>query len=146
MGGLDVIATIMMMFGGAKTAGPLQTLMRQLPLLFTLAITALFFKVRYVTSQPCSTSSHSYSHCRYHWLHYIGAGVILIGIALTVIMDFIHGGEVTYAIGAILFGLSAIPITLSNLYKEKILGETVRFVTVLCHVCLLTRSMRICTI
>jgi len=50
MGGLDVIATIMMMFGGAKTAGPLQTLMRQLPLLFTLAITALFFKVRYVPS------------------------------------------------------------------------------------------------
>jgi len=51
-------------------------------------------------------------------------------------MDFIHGGEVTYAVGAILFGLSAIPITLSNLYKEKILGETVRFAPVIC--CVLT--------
>jgi hypothetical protein len=69
MGGLDVVGTIGMMFGGAHTAGSLQILLRQVrylvlgglckyehkthdmtqfPLLFTIVITYIFLRIRCV--------------------------------------------------------------------------------------------------
>jgi hypothetical protein len=68
--------------------------------------------------------------------------LILVGILLTVIMDMLHGQEVTYALWAVMFSLAGLPIAISSVYKEIVIGETVRVFLVFCCCCCSERVIR----
>eukprot|EP00698_Gefionella_okellyi_P023600 TRINITY_DN8100_c0_g1_i1.p1 TRINITY_DN8100_c0_g1~~TRINITY_DN8100_c0_g1_i1.p1 ORF type:complete len:432 (-),score=50.13 TRINITY_DN8100_c0_g1_i1:61-1314(-) len=102
MGLLDLFATLMMMFGSTNTAGPLQVLLRQSVLVFVMIVSIVALKRRFRI-----------------W-HYLAAAIIVGGVALTVVSDFLRPDAQNRTVwwGALLFGGAGIPIALSTCYKE----------------------------
>lgn len=101
MGGLDAVAGLFAIVGGALTAGQVQIVVQQANIPITMLLSRLYLKV------------HSYA-----WTQYIGATIIVIGGLLSA---FGTGGGVTaHAVwyGPVLILIGILPGSMSNVYKE----------------------------
>lgn len=109
MGFLDATGSVLSTVGGAYTAGAVQTLLNQVIIPMTLALSFICLGQRFT------------------WAQTLGALVIFVGAAVAVVPSFMGGpspdtdGDGTgasTATGVILFFSSIVPGAFSNVYKE----------------------------
>mgnify|MGYP001076971382 CR=1 FL=1 len=120
MGALDSLAGILMVCGGAKTSGPLQQLLIQGAIPFTM-----LFSVAVGLGIVVKIFGPTFK-VRYRWSHLVGAGLIISGIVLALVPQFLpkkgkaaeESGSGTSPPFAIMFFLATIPTAFSNVFKE----------------------------
>eukprot|EP00914_Ancora_sagittata_P011008 GHVO01021509.1.p1 GENE.GHVO01021509.1~~GHVO01021509.1.p1 ORF type:complete len:486 (-),score=78.14 GHVO01021509.1:389-1657(-) len=106
MGGLDASAGILMLVGGAMTAGSTQLVLQQAMIPVALVMTRLTLGTRYNISQT------------------LGAFIIILGVVVFKLPDLLHKGDHgpgepadVFAFN-LLFVLACVPLGLSQVYKE----------------------------
>jgi len=116
MGVLDGIAGLMQSFAVNSLAGPLIQLLMQAAIPISMTISKLILKAKY--------GIH----------HYVGAAIVVVGLAIVLIPSFLPHpvdpddeapkvSQQMIAVWASVLIASCIPMTLSSVYKEKALGE-----------------------
>lgn len=103
MGGLDAVAGLFAIVGGALTAGQVQIVVQQANIPITMALSRMYLKIS-----------------SYAWSQYIGASIIVLG---GMVSAFGSGGEGVSAhvvwFGPVLILIGIIPGSMSNVYKES---------------------------
>ena len=115
MGFLDAAGSILSTMGGAYTAGAVQTLLNQVIIPMTLALSFLFLGQRFTPAQS------------------VGALIIFVGAGIAIVPSFLGGGSdpgtdddgdgvaappTSTVAGVLLFFSSIVPGAFSNVYKE----------------------------
>jgi drug/metabolite transporter (DMT)-like permease len=103
MGALDALAGLFMLFGGTKTSGSTQALLLQAVIPFTMILSYIALKERYKK------------------LQYIGATVILGGVAFVLVPKSLSSdssGEENNFLFNMIFLMSNLPTAMSSVYKQ----------------------------
>jgi drug/metabolite transporter (DMT)-like permease len=107
---LDGIGNFLSLVGGARTSGSLQLLVSKLDLALTMALTWAFLR--------------NTLHVRYRWTHVTGATLIIIGVCAASLPSLISGGGRNNSVsGIFLICLSAVPGSVSMLFKEVMMKK-----------------------
>eukprot|EP01095_Lingulamoeba_sp_RSL-Kostka_P004570 TRINITY_DN157_c0_g1_i1.p1 TRINITY_DN157_c0_g1~~TRINITY_DN157_c0_g1_i1.p1 ORF type:complete len:503 (+),score=149.18 TRINITY_DN157_c0_g1_i1:53-1561(+) len=142
MGCLDALAGLLMTFGGAQTSGPMQLLLSQLAIPFTMIFSII------VGLKALDCLFKQVLKVNYKWNHYVGAIVIIAGVFVSLYNQLINpdssaetsnsacpvppqsslssgassGADGVQSAntptGLIIFFLSSIPTAFSGVYKE----------------------------
>jgi drug/metabolite transporter (DMT)-like permease len=110
MGFLDSLSVLLMMIGGTGTPGPLQALLFQAVIPFTMFISFIFLKERYSL------------------LEYVSAFVLLVGAFVSFLPSLFELQEKGVPILQLVWVVSTIPVSISSVYKEYCLKN--KFVNV----------------
>jgi drug/metabolite transporter (DMT)-like permease len=105
MGGLDAIAGLFAVVGGALTAGQTQIVVQQANIPITMLLSRLYLKVS-----------------SYTWSQYVGAAVIVLGGLLSAFGSGVEKSGVSAHVlwfGPILILIGIFPGSMSNVYKEE---------------------------
>jgi hypothetical protein len=105
MGGLDAVAGLFAIVGGALTAGQTQIVVQQANIPITMLLSRLYLKVS-----------------SYAWSQYVGAFIIVFGGLLSAFGSGAEGGGVSAHVlwfGPVLILIGIIPGSMSNVYKEE---------------------------
>ncbi|EFA83226.1 putative transmembrane protein [Heterostelium album PN500] len=101
MGALDAVTGYFVVIGGISTSGPLQQLLNQAIIPFTMLSSLVFLKMRY------------------SWIQVTGALVIIAGVVVSLIPSLTGKSDANNKVFWNLFYLiSMIPFALSNIYKD----------------------------
>eukprot|EP00475_Leptophrys_vorax_P036156 TRINITY_DN6057_c0_g1_i1.p1 TRINITY_DN6057_c0_g1~~TRINITY_DN6057_c0_g1_i1.p1 ORF type:complete len:719 (+),score=191.83 TRINITY_DN6057_c0_g1_i1:208-2157(+) len=102
MGVFDSIANFLALFGAVYTSGSFQNLLSQTGIVFTLIFAYIYLKERYTKSQ------------------YLGVLLVVVGILIALAPQLADGGSAgNVPVFNLLFLSSAIPASMSVVYKEK---------------------------
>lgn len=119
MGLLDAGAGLLMTFGGAHVSGPLQLLLSQGAIPFTM-----FFSV-IVSLDQLAFIFRRILQVNYKWNHYLGAGVIIFGIFVSLAGQFFgdddgdgSAGTTSTLAGIVIYVSANLPLAFSGVYKE----------------------------
>jgi hypothetical protein len=102
---LDGVGSFLALLGGSRTSGSVQLLIGKADIPLAMAFTLTLFRRTLGAS--------------YHLTHFIGAGVVLAGITVVALPPIFAGDDARNTpTGVVLFSLSAIPLTVSEVLKE----------------------------
>ena len=106
MGLFDALSGICMLFGGIHTSGSFQALLLNAVIPFTMAMSIIFLKTKYLKTQ------------------YAGALVIMAGVAVVIVPTIVGGGSSDNSVVFnLIFLLSTLPQAFSSIYKELAFGD-----------------------
>jgi drug/metabolite transporter (DMT)-like permease len=106
MGLFDALSGICMLFGGIHTSGSFQALLLNAVIPFTMAMSIIFLKTKYLKTQ------------------YAGALVIMAGVAVVIVPTIVNGGSSDNSVVFnLIFLLSTLPQAFSSIYKELAFGD-----------------------
>lgn len=103
---LDAMGVFFMLVGGSKISGALALLLAKGDIVVAMALTLTVFR--------------GSLGAVYRFTHFTGAGIVLAGIAVVALPPLIAGGDQhNSAAGIVLYALSVLPLTASEVLKES---------------------------
>jgi hypothetical protein len=105
---LDGVGSFLALVGGASTSGALQLLVAKIDIPLSLLVTAAMLA--------------AVLRVRYRWTHLVGVAFVVAGVLVAVMPPLVRGGDANNSVaGVLLYTLSVVPLTASELYKEVVM-------------------------